>query len=66
MDLVGTLEVLVRVVEIDSFLPSPRMRADPRWLVHREAEDRILTRKLMALRQEVWRLMHAPQATQHE
>ncbi|CDX45291.1 conserved hypothetical protein [Mesorhizobium sp. ORS 3359] len=43
------------------------MRADPGWPVHREVQDgrERLTRKLTALRQDAWRLMHAPMAAQH-
>jgi hypothetical protein len=43
------------------------LRVDPRWQVHRQVQDanKRLTRKLKALRQEAWRLMHALLAEQH-
>jgi RNA-directed DNA polymerase len=39
---------------------------DGRFIVKHKTEGKRLTRKLKALRQEVWRLMHTPLATQHE
>jgi hypothetical protein len=39
---------------------------DGRFIVKHKTEGKRLTRKLTALRQEAWRLMHAPLATQHE
>lgn len=39
---------------------------DGRFIVKHKTEGKRLTRKLTALRQERWRLMHAPLATQHE
>ena len=39
---------------------------DGRFIVKHKTEGKRLTRKLKALRQEVWRFMHAPLATQHE
>lgn len=39
---------------------------DGRFIVKHKTEGKRLTRKLTALRQEAWRLMHAPLAKQHE
>ena len=39
---------------------------DGRFIVKHKTEGKRLTRKLTALRQEAWRFMHAPLATQHE
>jgi hypothetical protein len=39
---------------------------DGRFIVKHKTEGKRLTRKLTALRQDAWRLMHAPLATQHE
>jgi hypothetical protein len=39
---------------------------DSRFIVKHKTESKRLTRKLKALRQEVWRLMHMPLATQHQ
>ena len=39
---------------------------DGRFIVKHKTEGKRLSRKLKALRQEVWRFVHAPQATQHE
>ena len=36
-----------------------------RFIVKRKTQSKRLTRKLKALRQEAWRLMHAPLAEQH-
>ncbi|WP_158044788.1 group II intron reverse transcriptase/maturase [Skermanella pratensis] len=38
---------------------------DGRFMVKHKTQSRRLTRKLKALRQEAWRLMHAPLAEQH-
>jgi RNA-directed DNA polymerase len=38
---------------------------DGRFIVKHKTQSRRLTRKLTALRQEAWRLMHAPLAEQH-
>jgi RNA-directed DNA polymerase len=38
---------------------------DGRFIVKHKTQSKRLTRKLKALRQEAWRLMHAPMATQH-
>ncbi|MGY3617022.1 reverse transcriptase domain-containing protein [Bradyrhizobium sp. USDA 10063] len=38
---------------------------DGRFIVKHKTEGKRLTRKLTALRQDAWRLMHAPLATQH-
>jgi RNA-directed DNA polymerase len=39
---------------------------DGRFIVKHKTEGKRLTRKLTALRQEAWRFMHAPLATQYE
>ncbi|SPP98165.1 RNA-directed DNA polymerase [Bradyrhizobium vignae] len=39
---------------------------DGRFIVKHKTEGKRLTRKLTALRQEAWRLMHTPLATQYE
>ena len=39
---------------------------DGRFIVKHKTEGKRLTRKLTALCQDAWRLMHAPLATQHE
>jgi RNA-directed DNA polymerase len=38
---------------------------DGRFIVKHKTQSKRLTRKLMALRQDAWRLMHAPLAEQH-
>jgi RNA-directed DNA polymerase len=38
---------------------------DGRFIVHHKTQSQRLTRKLKALRQEAWRLMHTPLAEQH-
>ena len=38
---------------------------DGRFIVKHKTQSKRLTRKLKALRQEAWRLMHAPLAEQH-
>ncbi|MER8577081.1 group II intron reverse transcriptase/maturase, partial [Mesorhizobium sp. M1374] len=38
---------------------------DGRFIVKHKTEGKRLTRKLTALRQDAWRLMHAPMAAQH-
>ncbi len=38
---------------------------DGRFMVKHKTQSKRLTRKLKALREEAWRLMHAPLATQH-
>jgi nucleoid DNA-binding protein len=39
---------------------------DGRFIVKHQTDGKRLTRKLKALRQEVWRFMYTPLATQHE
>ncbi|WP_456639054.1 group II intron reverse transcriptase/maturase [Bradyrhizobium sp. USDA 10063] len=38
---------------------------DGRFIVKRKTQSKRMTRKLKALRQEAWQIMHAPMATQH-
>lgn len=54
--------------ETSVFWASPLTAGGPgdgRFIVKHKTEGKRLTRKLTALRQDAWRLMHAPMAAQH-